>query len=697
MSPRSVAVVGASSDVSKTAGKPVHFLQKHGFAGRIFPVNPRADVIDGLKCYASVADLPEAPDVGIVLLGPSRAHVAVRELAQAGAKAAIVLASGYSETGPEGARRQAELLDAAGDMRILGPNTIGLVNLSEKIILSASGALAMESFPVGSIGIVSQSGGILGSLLSRAAGRGIGLSKLISTSNEADLDLADFVDYLADDPATNVLALYIEAIRNPEKFRIAAAKAANAGKQIVAYKIGRSEAGARAAVSHTGAMAGSDAMYDAFFDACGIVRAHTFDDLLDVPLAIAAGRKLSGNRIAVITSTGGAATLVSDSLGEHGLETPEPDEETAHALRALQPGDGAVFDRNPIDVTLAGLQPDILGGVVRALLDSPTYDGLVIIVGSSGVAAPDLMANAIAPCLATTPKPVIAYVSPHAPQASAQLTARNVPAYVSPESCGAVLAALLQVSQARSVAHGGDVPGVAIPAGLPSGVLDEAQSKALFSTFGIACTRECIVRSGAEARAAAVALGGKVALKMLSASITHKSDVGGVALGLDEHSVPTALEDMRARVAKATGAEPDAFLVQEMAGPGIELILGLKSDALGKAILLGAGGTSAELFGDTKLCFMPAKGGLSRAQALMLAGSLKIWPLLNGYRGRQKADVGALADAIVAFSMMAATLGDSLVEAEINPLFVLQEGMGVRAADGIAVIASTPDPAQPPV
>ncbi|MGE3247620.1 MAG: acetate--CoA ligase family protein, partial [Beijerinckiaceae bacterium] len=400
-----------------------------------------------------------------------------------------------------------------------------------------------------------------------------------------------------------------------------------------------------------------------------------------------AGRRLTGNRIAVVTSTGGAATLVSDSLGEHGLETPEPDEKTAAALRALQPGDGAVFDRNPIDVTLAGLQPDILGGVVRALLDSPAYDGLVIIVGSSGVAAPDLMANAIEPCLASTSKPVIAYVSPHAPEASAQLTARNVPAYTRPESCGAVLAALLRASAANTV------PATAAPsrtfdsAALPPGVLDEAKAKALFAAYGIPGTREHIVATATEAQAAANVLGGKVALKVLSSAIAHKSDVGGVALGLDAQSIASALEEMRARIAAATGQEPQTFLVQEMAGPGIELILGLKSDALGKAVLLGAGGTAAELSGDTVLAFVPPSGALTREQAMAMAKRLKIWPLLNGYRGKPKADIEALADAIVAFSEMVQSLGDRLGEAEINPLIVLREG--VCAADGLAVIATT--------
>ncbi|MDZ4126008.1 MAG: CoA-binding protein, partial [Hydrogenophaga sp.] len=445
LQPRSVAIIGASADPGKTAGRPVAYLQKHGFSGRIMPVNPKADRIGNLPCYADIASLPETPDVAIVLLGAERAHLAVKELSTRGCAAAIVLASGYTETGEDGARRQQQLIEAAGPMRLLGPNTIGLVNLTDKIVLSATGALEMDEFPVGGIGVVSQSGGILGSLLSRAAARGIGLSKLISTSNEVDLELADFIDHLADDPATKVIALYVETVRDPAKFRAACLKAARAGKPVVAFKIGRSEAGAQAAVSHTGAMAGADRMYDALFRQVGVIRAQTFNDLLDIPVALSTGRHLLGQRVAILTSTGGAGTLVSDDLGVAGFQTPAPDEATATALRALQTGGEAVLDRNPIDVTLAGLRPDLLRGAIRALLASPTYDALVIIVGSSSLAMPELMVNAIRDCLPDSDKPVMAYVSPHAPEVGAMLTRHGVPAFTGAENCTAALAAMHRV------------------------------------------------------------------------------------------------------------------------------------------------------------------------------------------------------------------------------------------------------------
>ena len=687
--PRSVAVIGASADPGKTSGRPVAYLQRHGYAGRIYPVNPKVDAIGDLRCYPDIASLPETPDLAIVLLGAERAHVAVAGLAARGCAAAIVLASGYGETGEEGARRQRQLLEVAGSMRILGPNTIGLVNLTDSIVLSASGALEMDTFPVGGVGVVSQSGGILGSVLSRAAARGIGLSKLISTSNEVDLELSDFIDYLAEDCATTVIALYVETVRDPVRFRAACLKAARVGKPVVAFKIGRSEAGAKAAVSHTGAMAGSDRMYDAYFRQLGVIRVRSFGELLDVPAALATGRRLTGRRVAILTSTGGAGTLVSDDLGVAGFETPDPDAATAEALKVLQHGSEAVLDRNPIDVTLAGLRPDLLRGAIRALLASPTYDALVVIVGSSGLAQPGLMAGAIEECLPLSEKPVLAYVSPHAPEVAALLTRRGVPAFAAVEGCTAALDGMLQVNDwvaaADAVTSVEPMPGIDPTLAGLTGSLDEAKAKQLFSSFGIRCAAERIVQTSIEAERAAQELGGQVALKILSSRITHKSDVGGVAVALTPQTVSERLHRMADEVEQKSGIRPEQFLVQEMVNGGIEMILGMHRDSLGSAIMLGMGGVTAELLADTAIRMLPESGSLSPVEARAIAQELRTWPLLNGYRGRPKADVDALIDAIVAFSAMVARLGDRLAEAEINPLFVLPLGQGVRAADGVAV------------
>lgn len=432
-------------------------------------------------------------------------------------------------------------------------------------------------------------------------------------------------------------------------------------------------------------------MYDALFNQIGVIRAQNFSDLLDIPAALVTHRLLRGKRVAVLTSTGGAGTLVSDDLGVAGFETPAPDAATAGALRALQTGGEAVLDRNPIDVTLAGLRPDLLRGAINALLASPSYDALVIIVGSSSLAMPELMVDAIKECLPNSDKPIMAYISPHAPEVGALLTRSGVPAFAAAESCTAALAAMLSVRHFTPTEES-DAAAAPIETGpLPGGALDEMQAKQLFARFGVPCARESAVACAAEAEAAARDLGDRVVLKILSSQITHKSDVGGVAVNLNCATIGERLGRMIADVKAGSGVTPERFLVQEMVSGGTELILGMHRDALGTAILLGMGGVTAELFKDVtmRLLQQDERGlrPLSRAQALSMIQDLKTWPLLDGFRGRPKADVQALADTVVAFSRMVAQLGECLVEAEINPVFVLEQGLGVRAADGVAVLA----------
>lgn len=683
--PRSVAVVGASADPAKLTGRPVGYLQKHAFAGDIYPVNPRYDSIAGLRCYPDVASLPATPDVGLVLLSSGQVPAAVRQLADAGASAAIVLASGFGEAGDDGRRRQQELKEAAGSMRLLGPNTIGLINNTDKIMLSASGAMALDEFPVGNIALVSQSGGILGSLLSRGVARGIGFSKLVATGNEADLEVSDFVAHLAEDAETSVIALYLEGLRYPDRFRAAAERAAALGKPIVAFKVGRSQSGARSAASHTGALAGADRIYDAFFKQLGIVRASTFADLLDIPAALSQQRKLHGRRIAIVTTTGGAATLVADSAGLAGFDTPPPDAPTALRLQSLNIRD-AVLDRNPVDVTLAGLRGDVLPAVIDTLCESLTYDAVIVIVGSSALSQPDLVAKPLIASLRKTAKPLLAYVSPEAPHIVGHLNRHGVPAFAAPESCAAALSALLLTAAAtvRAPAEPAASPDtVGDGCGLQAGPLNEAESKILFARFGIPSVREIAVATPSEAEAAAGRLGGNVVLKILSRHITHKSEVGGVSVGVKLDEVKRRCETMCAAVRAKSPHPVEGILVQELIEDGVEVILGFHRDPqLGPAVLLGMGGIATELFNDTAIRLLP----VGTTEADEMVNELKVAKLLRGFRGRPKGDIGALASAIANFSDMILTLGERLVAAEINPLFVLPEGRGVRAADGVVIL-----------
>jgi acetate---CoA ligase (ADP-forming) len=679
--PQSVAVVGASADPNKTGGRPVNYLLKHGFAGQIWPINPRVDEIEGLPCFASVADLPGAPDVAIVLLGVDRAEGAVRDLAAKGCTIAIVLASGYGESGDEGRRRQDALRDAAGSMRLLGPNTIGAMNLSRGIVLSASGALEGDNLARGGISVASQSGGILGALLSRGAARGIGFCKLASTGNEADLDISDLIEAYADDDETTVIAAYVEGIRSVEKFRRAATAAREAGKPIVVYKVGRSESGARAAVSHTGAMAGEDRTYDALFRQVGAIRAETFSDLLDLPAMLTGRRRMRGNRVAILTSTGGAGSLVADNCGMLGLDVPELDLATGATLAALLAHDAPMIG-NPVDVTLAGVEPGIMTAATEALLASDGIDGVVVVVGSSALARPDVAVGAIRAGAAASHKPLIAYVSPHAPHIIDLLNREGVPAFAAPETCATVLRAALPMPPLG--------PPLAVEAvdfaldDLPQGTLNEVEARTLFESFGLRGAATHVVQTPEAAVEAAVALNGPVVLKVLSRGIAHKSDVGGVRVGLAAGDVGQAMIEMAQTLARQDLPEPEGFLVQAMVRGGIEMILGLRRDPqLGPLILLGAGGIQAELSGDSTIRLLPLREG----DAVEMVRELRVKRLLDGYRGAPPHDIDALITAIEALARMGEALGDRLEEAEINPLFVLPKGQGVIAADGLVVLA----------
>ncbi len=680
LNPRSIAVVGASNDPAKLTGRPIAFLQAQGYDGSIYPVNPRSDAVAGLKSYASIADLPEAPDLGLILLGANRVVDAVRDLSERGCKAAVVLASGFGEAGEEGRALQLELRAAAGEMRILGPNTIGLVNLTDRIPLTASGAMEMSDFPVGRIALLSQSGGILGSLLSRAVARGIGFSKLVATGNEVDLEIADFLDALADDPDTTVCALYLETIRDIDRFRRAAERAIAAGKSIVAYKVGRSESGARSAVSHTGALAGAFEVYEALFRQLGIIQAQTFNELLDLPAALAQGRRMAGKRVAIVTSTGGAATVVADNVGLMGLDMPAPDAETAQALLALDLKE-ASLDRNPIDVTLAGLRPDLFRAILKILAESPSYDAIAVVAGSSSIAQPDLVAAPVLDSLGLTEKPVLVYVSPDAPNIVSHLNRRAIPAFATPESCAAALAALSPRSRLQSGVIP-DLPEVDC-SDLSPGALNEAEAKALFARFGVPVTREVVAQTPEAAAGVARGFSAPVVVKILSSEILHKSEVGGVALNIRPEVVGETCRAMLDRVRASTSARVDGFLVQEMVQGAVEMILGFNRDPqLGAYVLLGAGGVTTELYKDVAIRLLP----LTRDSARSMIDELTCGALLKGFRGRPLADVEALVDAILAFAGMVRVLGDQLLEAEINPVFVLPQGQGVRAGDSLVVL-----------
>ncbi len=681
--PRSVAIIGASTDPRKVGGRPLHFLKKHGFNGDIWPVNPRKDQIEGFQCFPNIESLPGVPDVAVILLGPSLVIPAVKELSEMGCGGAIILTGGFAEAGENGKERQKSLKTAAASMRLLGPNTIGLLNLRNGVILSASGALDEKSLQSGSVAVVSQSGGILGSLFSRAAARGIGLSYLAATGNEVDIEVSDVMAFLSDDEETKAVAVYLETLRNPEAFREAASLLSTAGKKLIVYKVGRSETGAQAAASHTGALVGEDGLFDAFFRQVGAIRVKRYSDLIDLASGLSLTPIVKGNRLAILTHTGGAAGLVADLCGIVGFETPAPSLETAGKLRRLLEDEGFAPDRNPVDLTLSGLDPEIVYRAIITLSTSNEYDSIVAVVGSSSVGRPYMVADPVIRAAATEDLPIVVYTSAHTPAIVTKLNGKGVAVFDAPEACASLLAASLQPDGENNER----APALVEPINLPtvSGQLNELECREIFASFGIPAVKAIGIKNSAEGPDAASTLGDSVVIKILSREILHKTEIGGVKIGVSSRNCEKACDDIASAVNRHGISTNEGFIIQENLSGATEMIIGFYNDpVLGPAIMIGAGGTRAELLNDTASCVLP----VSVADIRTMLASLRMFPLLKGYRGSTAANIDGLVEIIARFAHMCGCLGSRLVEAEINPLFVDDKEILPRAGDGILIFSN---------
>ncbi len=517
----------------------------------------------------------------------------------------------------------------------------------------------------------------MASLLSRASARGIGLSKLISTGNEADLEVSDCIEYFARDNTTSVIALYLETLRNPQRFLVAAQHAREAGKEIVCYKVGRSEAGARAATSHTGALAGSDRIFDALFAQAGVHRVSRFAELLAISGALATHKTAPGRRVGVLTTTGGAGTLIADACGASGLSLPAPGEHLREQIKQILPNADHGLSHNPIDLTLAGGRPEVMGPIISCLAMSRDFDALIVVIGSTGVAQPRLVADPLIEIATRVGvPPIFAYVSPHIPEVLQRLNRNGVPAFDAPEDCVAALSVLCIGSPAAD-----DDQSSSTDQTPPSGyLLNEANAKDMFATFGIASPRRSVARTVEDIDLAASDLHEPLVLKLLAGELNHKSDVGGVVLGLTHSQLAQSARDMVFKITEhLPELEIEGFLLEEM-HRGLEMLLGMTRDPLlGAAIVLGSGGINTELIADTVLSLVP----VDLADARAMIDRLKARPMLSGARGQIVADIEALASAIVRFSEFVVHFGDRLIEAEINPLVVLEKDHGVLALDGL--------------
>jgi len=655
-SPRSVALVGASGDEAKNTARPQRYLAKYGYAGKIFPVNATRPSILGLRAYKNLQEIKAKTDHAFIMVGD--VEQALEDCGEAGVPVATVFTDGFADAGTEGQARQARLVARARALgvRLLGPNSMGMINLAGRCPITVNAVLAMDILPAGATSIVSQSGTLLGTVLSRGAARGLGFAKLVSVGNEADIGVGEIVEMLAADPDTQTILLFLETVRDAATLERAARAAHAAGKPVVAYKLGRSALGQRLARSHTGALAGEDAALDAYFRDCGIVRVDMLETLIEIGPLLAGRRPpdlARAPRVGVVTTTGGGAASVVDRLGTHGIEAASPD------------GQSPI-----IDLTM-GKKAATYGAVVQELLAFTGCDAVLAVVGSSAQFDPQHAVEPIVKAHSSTrpgAKPLAVFMTPQADQSLALLAQAGIAAFRTPEACADALHAYFSWRTPRQVPGGAAIPW---PKELPlKGKLNEEQGLHLFKTLGVPVVETAIARAPDYAHP----LPYPVALKILSAEVTHKSEMGGVVLGI------TSRRDFESK-AKSLAKKGEPLLVQRMAQGLAEAIVGYRDDpVVGPLVMVGAGGIFAELYNDVVIRLAP----VGEAEALEMIGQVKGFEVLRGYRGRPPGDLAALARSVAALSRLALIKGRPVREAEANPVMV--GATGAVAVDALVLL-----------
>jgi acyl-CoA synthetase (NDP forming) len=674
-SPRSVAIVGQSDDASKAAGRPLKFLRRIGYAGRVYPINPRRETVLGERAWPALAALPEPPEHAYIVAPTEAAVAAVEECGALGVKVATVLADGFAEAGTEGIARETRLREtcARTGIRIVGPSSLGVVDLRTRVMLTANAAFDEKDFPLGRIFAASHSGSMIGALMSRGKARGTGFAGFVSVGNEVDLSLGEICAATLDDPDIDGYMLFLETMRHADTLRRFALSAAERGKPIIAYKLGRSDAARELAVTHTGALAGEDDVADQFLKSCGIARVDTLEGLIEglpllsrVPVAARGGRK----RVGVVTTTAGGATMVVDPLASRGV-TIEP--ASAATLARLAAAGVEVKPARLVDLTIAGARYQTMKAALDILTTAPEFDLVLAAIGSSARSQPEATVRPIIDS-AGAARPLAAFLVPDAPQALAMLSSAGVPNFRTPEACADAIAAALSRQPPRPLPVR-----TAAPAASSGPILDELAAGALLDRLGIARAPSVALEVDI-ARAPSLPFAYPVAVKVLCAEIAHKTDVGGVALGVaDGDALRTAMQKIAATVAeRRPGARVGRVLVQPMVSGLGEVLLGYRVDRdVGALIMVAAGGVLTEIARDRSLRLAP----IDLAMAREMIAEVRSLTALAGYRGRPAGDLDALAHAIVALSRLADDA--SIAEAEINPLIVRPAGEGVVAVDAL--------------
>jgi acyl-CoA synthetase (NDP forming) len=702
--PKTVAVVGASSDLHGLRGRILRTMLDHPFQGAIYPVSRSAAEVQGRKAYKSVAELPEKADLAILIIPAEFIPDELERCGRAGVKAAVILSSGFAEEpGEAGARMQASIRATAQryDMAVTGPNTEGFANIAAALCptfspaMDANAGALIPALPLGTgqVSVISQSGGLGFAFFDRARGRNLRFRHIVTTGNEAALEASDILDYMLDEGKTDVFLLLLEDIKTPEKFRRVADKALKLGKPLIVAKIGQTEAGRRAVFSHTAALAGSHAAYRAIFRHHGVIEGDDFDEMIDLAAGfLACGNKLPpGKRMGVCTSSGGAGVWMADACVRAGLEVPELDAATRAEIDKLIPSYGT--SQNPIDSTAQGVHQLGYAAFARLAARSPVTDGIIIVVTArrSAFLADDQ--EKLTALAKETNKPVFLWTYTLPSDKSVEIVNEaGYPLFKNADACARVMCAMADYRALRErlaspiqakTGHAPDRAAAETMLATSPPVLCEWQARPLLATYAIGGETGELARSPAAAEAAARKIARPVALKVQSADILHKTEAACVVLDVGADAAGAAYDRLIANAKRhAPAARIDGVLVQPMAAAGCEVILGVSRDATwGPLLMVGLGGVLVEALGDVALSPVP----IDHAAARGLLKRLKGAKLLDGYRGAPPADVDALTDLMVRLSHFAADHADAIAEIDLNPVIVHAKGQGVSIVDALIV------------
>lgn len=686
LAPRSIAVIGASRSPTTLGHQILANLVKYGFTGTVFPVNPNAPSIHSIKAWPSVSAIPDPVDMAVICVPKPLVNAVAEECGRKGVRGLVVISAGFREVGGEGAERERQLLEIARrhGMRLVGPNCMGVLNADPAVSMNATFAPSMP--PFGRAGFVSQSGAMGLSVLDYAQEYGIGIAQFVSMGNKPDVSGNDLLLHWEDDPAIGVILMYVENFGNPRRFLEIASRVTRK-KPIIVVKSGRSRVGARAAASHTGALAASDTAVDALMAQAGVLRAGSVEELFDLAMAFSGQPLPRGRRVAVVTNSGGPGILAADALETHGVTVAELDPTTVTRLKPLFPEEASL--RNPLDM-IASATPAGYRAALGALLDDPGIDAVVpIFVPPLGIRQADV-AEAIVAARAERPdKPLLAVLMGRQglPQGKAELHSVNIPAYIFPESAARALAAMCRYREWREraipVAEAFAVDGVRAAALLlraraeGRARLDELESLELLHTYGIPTARAVLARSPEEVVAAAEGMGYPVVLKIVAPAILHKTDVGGVQVGIGNgEEARTAYAEIMAGARRAASEAPiTGMLVQQMVKGGRELIVGMSRDpSLGPMLMFGLGGTLVEVLADVAFRLAP----IHRLDAADMVRGIRGFRLLTGVRGAPPADLGALEEVLLRVSRLAIDFPE-ITEIDLNPVLAFADG--ARAVD----------------